>query len=111
MGAQGEHIRQLCIEQGVPASFIDSFINPTVSVATVSSGNTDLQPEIGKTKTVGAVWEPAFDSALFQEFSLSVDFWEIKIEEVINTLGACPGSKRSETAGLIREGGSPRLSV
>lgn len=55
--------------------------NPTVTVFT--GGNPDLAPEISNTLTVGAVATPSFIPGL----SLSVDYYDIDIQNAITTLG------------------------
>lgn len=48
----------------------------------LAGGNTQLRPEVGKTVSVGFVFEPTF----FRPFSLSVDYFSIHIDNVINAL-------------------------
>jgi len=47
-------------------------------------GNPDLQPETGDTFTVGAVWTPTLG---FGNFSATVDYWDIHVEDGISSLG------------------------
>src|SRR6185437_11138267 len=47
-------------------------------------GNAALKPETGKSLTLGGVFTPRF----IPGFSLSVDYFDIKIENVITSLGA-----------------------
>ncbi|MBN8607409.1 MAG: TonB-dependent receptor [Caulobacterales bacterium] len=68
-----------------PASTTNSFTNDTLlniqgNVALQSGGNPDLDPEVGDTTTVGVVWRPTPD------FSLAVDFYDIKISDALATL-------------------------
>lgn len=55
-----------------------------VNVNSVTSGNPALTPEIGKTLTVGGVITPRF----LPGFSLSVDYYRIKVTDIIETLTA-----------------------
>lgn len=45
----------------------------------INQGNLNLQPEVGKSFTVGAIFEPRF----LPGFSLSVDYYDITVENVI----------------------------
>jgi outer membrane receptor protein involved in Fe transport len=48
----------------------------------VTGGNPDLTPEIAKTWSIGAVFTPTF----FRGFSLSVDYFNITVDNVITTI-------------------------
>jgi outer membrane receptor protein involved in Fe transport len=50
----------------------------------LQGGNQNLEPEESDTYTVGAVWEPSF----LPRFNLSIDYFDIKIDKAIQTLGA-----------------------
>ncbi|MDT9599831.1 TonB-dependent receptor domain-containing protein [Sphingosinicella rhizophila] len=58
--------------------------NPTTQVILRTGGNPDLSPEIADTLTVGAVLSPRF----MPGFNFSIDYFDIKIEDVITTLSA-----------------------
>jgi outer membrane receptor protein involved in Fe transport len=47
-------------------------------------GNPDLQPEEGDTFTVGFAWSPEFVDGL----GITLDYWAIEIEDVIDAVGA-----------------------
>jgi outer membrane receptor protein involved in Fe transport len=79
----------------------DLFAGPSVSVSTlndphtgasgsitvVKSGNPDLKPEIARTYTAGVQYSPSW----FPRFSISVDYYRIKIANSITTInGADP---------------------
>lgn len=55
-----------------------------INVNSVTSGNSNLKPEIGKTLTFGAVLSPSF----LRGFSLSLDYYRIKVTGIIETLTA-----------------------
>ncbi len=57
---------------------------PTVPVIQYTGGNPNLKPEIADTLTVGAVLSPSF----LPGFNFSVDYYNIKIKNVITTLSA-----------------------
>lgn len=56
----------------------------TSQVILYTGGNPELEPEIADTLTVGAVLSPSF----LPGFELSVDYYDIAIEDVISTLSA-----------------------
>lgn len=82
----GAQLRQLCIDTGVPASVVDTYIFPTTAAAGTRSGNPNLDPENADTYTAGFVFTPNFDSELFSDLSLSVDYFNIEITEVISPI-------------------------
>jgi iron complex outermembrane receptor protein len=53
-----------------------------VNVNNITMGNSDLKPEIAKTYTFGAVITPEF----LRGFSLSVDYYKIRVDDLIETL-------------------------
>ncbi|WP_439533594.1 TonB-dependent receptor plug domain-containing protein [Polymorphobacter sp.] len=55
-----------------------------VQVRELNQGNLDLRPEKADTLTIGGVLQPGF----MPGFALSVDYYKIKINDVITTLGA-----------------------
>ncbi|MEP1144448.1 MAG: TonB-dependent receptor [Henriciella sp.] len=57
--------------------------NPlTARFSGVSGGNPDLEVETAETLTIGAVFTPSF----FEGFSLTVDYWDITIEDAISAV-------------------------
>lgn len=58
--------------------------NPAGQYNGKTGGNTDLKPETSNTYSVGFVVQPAF----IPGFSASVDWFDIKVEDYINTIGA-----------------------
>jgi len=54
-----------------------------------SGGNPDLAPEEADTFTVGAVWQPSGEfNGLFEGLTVTVDYYSIEIDGLIDTLGA-----------------------
>ena len=82
-----------CIASGVPASFYDG-VNDAVQQATLDSpagqynftqgGNLGLTPEESDTNSFGIVFTPRFAPGL----ALTVDYFDIKIEDTISTFGS-----------------------
>jgi outer membrane receptor protein involved in Fe transport len=79
-----------CAAAGVPttqtfAGTTEPFTNrPSSGVAAANRGNPNLREERGTSYTLGAVFQPSFVPG----FSLSVDYYNIEIKDVIFTLGA-----------------------
>lgn len=68
------------------ANVVDPFRNnANVAVLTGSIGNPNLTPEIAKGTTVGFVVTP---EALIENFNVSFDYYSVRIEDAISTLGA-----------------------
>lgn len=68
-----------------PVTGAYSFINPlNAPVIGVTSGNRLLTEETAKTITAGFVFEPGF----LDGFNLTVDYWDISIEDAIQRVGA-----------------------
>jgi outer membrane receptor protein involved in Fe transport len=82
-GASGAAVRALCVATGVPSQIADTYQYTTVAIGVINSGNQDLTPEEADTITFGAVWRPAFDAQLFSDISISVDYYDIDITDVI----------------------------
>ena len=50
----------------------------------ITSGNAALDPEVAKTLTVGGVFSPSF----LPGFSVSIDYYKIKVDDLIEQLTA-----------------------
>jgi outer membrane receptor protein involved in Fe transport len=85
-GASGAQLRNLCIATGIPAATVDSYSLLTAAAAATNTGNLTLDPETATTYTVGAVLRPGFSSPWASGLSLSVDYYDIKIRNVISTV-------------------------
>jgi iron complex outermembrane receptor protein len=70
-----------CAALGIPAGFQ---ANDNVSINLVSGGNPDLLPEDSESKTIGIVYTPSY----IENFSMTVDLYDIEITNAINFLGA-----------------------
>lgn len=85
-GAGGAQVRSLCLAQGIPAAAIDSYQFPTTATGENVIGNQDLTPEQADTYNVGFVFNPGFSSPWVSGLSFSVDYYNIKIRNVISTV-------------------------
>ena len=109
-GAGGASVRQLCLDQGIPAAVINTYVFPTTATAGVLSGNSELEPETADTYNIGFQWTSNSDSGLMGNMSVSLDYYNIEIDDVISvvpgltTLSKCynldgsnPGYENSNT--------------
>ena len=71
-----------CLADGVPSTY-DPPLNVLQSVGGFVGGNPNLDPEKGDTLTYGFVITPA----MLEGFALSLDRFDIKLSNVINTVG------------------------
>lgn len=78
-----------CAAAGIPTTITlpDGSTRPWVNAPSsgiqgTTSGNINLQPEIGYSFTVGAVFQPSF----LRGFTLTVDYYDIEVEQAINSL-------------------------
>lgn len=62
----------------------DPALGQTIQVRELNDGNPNLTPEIANTLAIGVVLQPSF----LPRFNLSVDYYNIQIDDVITTLGA-----------------------
>jgi iron complex outermembrane recepter protein len=81
-------VRQLCLDQGLPAALIDGFTFGNSQVQGFTSGNPDLMEESADTVTFGLVYRPQSDNRFLSNLQLSADFYRIKIEDAIQAVAA-----------------------
>jgi len=72
-----------CAALGVPAGFVNT-VARTQTIEIQSGGNPNLLEETGKSLTIGGVFTPSFVPGL----SFTVDYYRIKVSDLIATLGA-----------------------
>jgi outer membrane receptor protein involved in Fe transport len=84
-GANAARVSTLCVSQGVPQAAISSYTFPTTATGQTVTGNTGLTPETANTYNIGMVFN-APHQGIFADFSLSVDYYNIKIKNVISTV-------------------------
>ncbi|MDX2234391.1 MAG: TonB-dependent receptor [Hyphomonadaceae bacterium] len=79
--------RAQCVATGVPSSQYGSAAlqSPANQYNQLTGGNPDLKPETADTYTLGFVFSP---SAFLEGLTVSVDWFQIKLEDNIGTLGA-----------------------
>lgn len=85
-GANAAQVQSLCIAQGVPTSLYPTYTYGVASVGGSDGSNPNLVPEKATTYSFGGVTTPKFQGALFHNFNLSVDYYNIKINGAIGSL-------------------------
>ena len=76
--------KDFCVQQGVPAAEINTFVQTALGFSQFSGGNPDLKEETSDTMTVGAVLRLPF----LDRFNLAVDYYEIEVEDAVSTINA-----------------------
>ncbi|WP_286748933.1 TonB-dependent receptor [Sphingopyxis sp. SCN 67-31] len=87
-GPDAAQVRQLCLAQGLSAAAVDSYVFNSTQIQGFVGGNVNLKEETADTWTVGAVYRPNFGSALFSRLSASIDYYSIKITDVVGSITA-----------------------
>ena len=70
-----------CIAQGVPPG---GYVQDGSQIRTTVGGNPNLRPETSESTTFGFVYSPSYVEGL----DISLDWWKIKLDDAITTLGA-----------------------
>jgi iron complex outermembrane recepter protein len=83
-GANGAQVAALCVAQGVPGAAISTYQFPTTATGQLISGNRNIVPETANTWNVGFVFDSPATGGLFGDFTLSVDYYNISIRDVIS---------------------------
>lgn len=86
----GSQIRDLCLQAGfnggVGAGAIDTFEQtPGSQIGVDLNGNPNLDPEQGKTFTLGVAWQSPFESQWLGRLRGTIDYWNIQIDDAILT--------------------------
>ncbi len=106
--AQGDaQIEALCVAQGVPAPLISTFVNVQNEIESTRVGNELLTPESADTYTVGVIFESSFESAALNDFVVSVDYYNIEIDDVI---GVTSGGRVLDKC-FNKDGSNPSFDV
>ncbi len=122
-GANAVQVSALCVAQGIPNAAISTYQFPTTATGQVVPGNINLTPEKANTYNIGAVFNAPRGGGIFGDFSLSVDYYNIKIDKVISPVpgltvlskcynldGSNPGySNSNEFCQLIRRDANGQL--
>ena len=103
-GSNGAQLRALCVATGVPAAIASTYNATTVAVPATNTGNLGLKEESATTKTVGIVITPDFGTPLLSRVSLSVDYYDIAIKDVISTVAGNIALNRCYNVGGFNPG-------
>jgi len=109
----GNGITDKCILQGLSPDQVGVFeATPAYPVTWIGGGNPDLQPEIGRTWTVGLVLSPR----AFSNWTLSIDYFSFKVKGTIGSIDSslicfdrtntknafCENLVRDETGNIVQ---------
>ena len=72
------------MQQGVPASEINTFVQTALGFSQLSGGNPNLTEETSDTFTVGAVVRVPW----IDRFNVAVDYFKIEVEDAVATMNA-----------------------
>ncbi len=79
---QSDALRAFCISNGVPAANVFTrAVQPAGQIQADFGGNPNVEEETSDTYTFGAVFSPSF----IPRFNLSVDYFNIKVDQTIST--------------------------
>ena len=88
LGAQDDpRARQLCIDQGIPGTVIDSYVFTNTQFQGLSGGNPNLKEETADTFTIGVVFAGPSGTPL-EGFQGAIDYYDITIEDKIGSIDA-----------------------
>ncbi len=87
-GANGVQVAALCVAQGIPVGSISTYQFQTTATGQVIPGNLAITPEKADTFNAGFVFNAPRGDGILGDFSVSVDYYNIKIKNVIS---AVPG--------------------
>lgn len=85
-GANSSQVQALCLAQGIPSALYPTYTYGISSVPGQDGSNPTLTPERAKTYSFGVVLTPRFSSPWFDRVQLSVDYYNIRIEDAIGSL-------------------------
>ena len=85
-GPNAAQLQALCLAQGIPASFYPTFQNTVNTQPMRISGNPDLQEESSDSYSAGVVWRPEFGGELVRGLQLSLDYFNIELEQAIGNV-------------------------
>jgi outer membrane receptor protein involved in Fe transport len=93
--------RDLCVATGVSAGQVGVFTQANSQIEGLFGGNPNLQEETSETYTFGVVWQPT------DNFDISVDYYDIEIEDAISVLGGGVNNVLDLCYNVIKQASSP----
>lgn len=77
-------VKAFCVQQGIPAADIDTYVQVNPNVNVTGGGNPDLQEEDSDTYTVGIVVSPPIAPRL----NITADYYDITVNDAISNVAA-----------------------
>ncbi|HLU07697.1 MAG TPA: TonB-dependent receptor [Woeseiaceae bacterium] len=105
-GPDAAQVQALCSAQAAVAGSA-AFAQPFGQAQAIIGGNPDLSPEQADSWSVGMVYSPEFGSRFLQNVSMTVDYFSIELEDVIDSVPATTIITRCFNA----EGANPTYDI
>ena len=86
-GTDAAGVEALCLAQGMPASVLPTFVDSDELATGIQGGNPGLEQEAASTVTLGLVWTSPLDHPALSSLQLSLDWYQIKIDDKIWFVG------------------------
>jgi len=81
-------VEALCVAQGIPAASLATYAQPSSQIKSFVGGDTTLKPETADGYSLGVVFKSDSEGEWLRRLNASVDYYHIKIDDVINNLSA-----------------------
>ncbi len=104
-GANGAQVQALCALQSAPAG--GAYNQPASQAQALAGGNPNLSAETSDSYTVGFVLNSPIDTGFIQDLYLSIDYWNIQVEDAIGAFGAVTIIQRC----FNRDGANPGYAL
>jgi outer membrane receptor protein involved in Fe transport len=85
-GPDGAQVFALCEAQGIPAATLATYTQSFSQARAFVGGNPNLSPETADTYTYGIAWQPAGSGDFTSNFSMSVDYFDYEVADIISSL-------------------------
>jgi outer membrane receptor protein involved in Fe transport len=79
-------VEALCVAQGIPAGSLGTYTQPASQIKSFIGGDQTLKPETADGYSFGVVFQSESDSEWLRSLNVSLDYYRIKIDDVINNL-------------------------
>jgi len=86
-GTDAAGVEALCLAQGMPASVLPTFVDSDELATGIQGGNPGLEQEAASTVTLGLVWTSPLDHPALSSLQLSLDWYQIEIDDKIWFVG------------------------
>lgn len=85
-GPNAAQVREICLAEGLAPGIVDAWTYGGSAVRGSVGGNPDLTEETADTYNIGVVLQSPFSQPLIERLRLSIDYYNIKIEDAIGLL-------------------------